>query len=241
MGRLVERIKQRLARFEFAALFRDELGWDMPSVDGNPQRHPLRQCLAHQGSSWVWLRAEWTPELQGGDLLLLQETMPGEAGADPLIIAVTADATRSLWCWQTGATDSPVWRTRVMVRGQEDGAWASQLARLHHEHWGVEQRLASALNGLDIPLTPEHFSGFHQSWQALSQALTPLPDVAARRRYGLCLLLRLVAMAALQQRRYLNNDEWYLHNLFGQSQQRGRDRFFSTVCNLSASKGFRYP
>ncbi|NJL48460.1 MAG: hypothetical protein HC929_14520 [Leptolyngbyaceae cyanobacterium SM2_5_2] len=43
------------------------------------------------------------------------------------------------------------------------------------------------------------------------------------------ILARLMALATLQQRGYLDGDDWYLHNQFGQSQQRGPDQFWAQV------------
>ncbi len=241
MGQLVERIQQRLARFEFEALFCTELGWDKPPVESNPRPPHQPLCLANQEWASVWLRSAWIPEQSLVELLPPLEAAPGEVSSNRLMIATTADDNRSLWCWPTGAADGLVWRTRVVIRNQSDRAWAGQLARLHHKHWPPAQPLATALNGLDIPLRAGHVNGFQQSWQALSQALSPLPRAADRRRYGLTLLLRLIAVAALQQQGYLNHDEWYLHNLFGQSQQRGGDRFFLDSLQPLCQQGFALP
>ena len=88
--------------------------------------------------------------------------------------------------------------------------------------------------------TPALTQGFHQSWQALMAVLSPLPG-SQRSHYGALLLTRLIAVAALQQRRYLGGDEWYLHNQFGQSQQRGADGFFSEVLQPLCQQGFTLP
>jgi hypothetical protein len=241
MGRLVERIQQRLARFEFEALFREDLGWNRSFVNIDPQVPHYVKCIAQQGLTSVWLSTAWPPETPLTTAIQSLEKPLNEVGSDRLLIITTADATRSLWCWPTGAADALVWRSRVIVWGQEDRAWATHLARLHCQYWNPEQRLATTLNRLDIPLMAERFVGFQQSWQALTEALTPLPRVVDRRRYGLILLLRLIAIAALQQRSYLNNDEWYLHNQFGQSQQQGRDRFFHTTLQPLCQQGFSLP
>jgi hypothetical protein len=72
-------------------------------------------------------------------------------------------------------------------------------------------------------------------------ALTDLPLVSQRRHYGLILLVRLVALAALQQRGYLGEDNWYLQNQFGQSQQRGLDRFFVDCLHPLCHHGLALP
>ncbi len=93
-------------------------------------------------------------------------------------------------------------------------------------------------------LTAEQLStlaaGFHQSWQRLTDVLRPLPG-GQRTHYATLLLTRLIAVAALQQRGYLGGDEWYLHNQFGQSQQRELDSFFGQVLQPLCQQGFTLP
>ena len=90
------------------------------------------------------------------------------------------------------------------------------------------------------PLTPALAAGFQQSWQALTDALIALPG-DPRRHYATLLLTRLIAILALQQRGYLSSDDWYLHNQFGQSQQRQRDGFFAQVLQPLCQQGFTLP
>ncbi|MBE9113718.1 hypothetical protein IQ273_30555, partial [Nodosilinea sp. LEGE 07298] len=93
---------------------------------------------------------------------------------------------------------------------------------------------------VEQPPTPALAAGFHQSWQVLTDALGPLPG-SQRRHYATLLLTRLIAVAALQQRGYLSGDEWYLHNQFGQSQQRELDGFFAQVLQPLYQQGFTLP
>ncbi|MBW4460638.1 MAG: hypothetical protein KME47_10430 [Nodosilinea sp. WJT8-NPBG4] len=93
---------------------------------------------------------------------------------------------------------------------------------------------------VEQPPTPALIQGFHRSWQTLTDALVPLPG-SQRRHYATLLLTRLIAVAALQQQGYLGGDEWYLHNQFGQSQQREPDRFFSQVLQPLCQQGFTLP
>ncbi|WOD39543.1 DNA methyltransferase [Nodosilinea sp. E11] len=88
--------------------------------------------------------------------------------------------------------------------------------------------------------TPALVAGLHQSWQKLIDALEPLPG-GQRQHYAMVLLTRLIAVVALQQRGYLGGDEWYLHNQFGQSQQRELDGFFAQVLQPLCQQGFTLP
>jgi hypothetical protein len=243
MGLTVQHIQQRLARFEFEALFLEDLGW---SNLGAAALSPWPQSgfrLAHQGLATVGVipgLAELglsSPVLSRG----LAEIAALEG--DPLVIVTTANAARSLWCWQTGRPEAPTWRTRVLIRGQSDRDWANRLLRIHRDRWSAPHRLGDALTTADRPLTAERFQGFQRSWQTLTEALAALslPETVNRRHYALVWLNRLIAVVALQQKGYLGGDEWYLHNQFGQSQQRGRDRFWSEILLPLCHQGFTLP
>ncbi|TVQ07451.1 MAG: hypothetical protein EA368_14240 [Leptolyngbya sp. DLM2.Bin27] len=97
--------------------------------------------------------------------------------------------------------------------------------------------------GLTADQLPPLVKGFHHSWQTLTAALGLLPSGSGEGRghYATLLLTRLMAVAALQQQGYLGGDEWYLHNQFGQSQQRGPNQFFAQVLQPLIQQGFTLP
>lgn len=222
MGRRQQQVQARLQVFDFEALFRQDLDWDAPSSPGVGE-------LAQQGSCRVHL-------VQASSL---EEFDPlGPLPPHTLVITLTPRGDRCLWRWSDPTGAAPPWQSRVLVRGQVDPAWASRLLALRPLE---SASLASCLNGPDQPASLADQEGWQQGWQSLTAALTDLPLVSQRRHYGLILLMRLVALAALQQRGYLGEDGWYLQNQFGQSQQRGLDRFFVDCLHPLCHHGLPLP
>lgn len=207
MGLRQAQLQTRLAAFDFEALFREDLGWAAPASPGAGD-------LAQRGSH----RVQLVQSSGAGEVDPLGPVPP-----QTLVISLSPDGDRSLWRWSDPSGAAPVWQSRVLLRGQVDRPWANRLLALQTLE---ATSLASCLNGPDQPVSLADREGFQRSWQSLMAALTDLPLVSQRRHYALILLVRLIALAALQQRGYLGEDGWYLQNRFGQSQQRGLDRFF---------------
>ncbi|MFH7242362.1 MAG: hypothetical protein ACHWZW_05870 [Spirulina sp.] len=240
-------IQKSLDNLILETLFLQDLGWEPVPEAWPDDASPMALRLAQRGTATVILAMANGPEDR------LDEGPEGRAGlesrlqqiaatvADPLVIIVADDGHRSLWAWRTHPDRDAPWRLQMVIRGQGDRIWANRLRRLHGAHQDRFPSLGSALNSDDLPATADRYRGFQQGWHSLTQALTDLGTVAERRRFALVLMLRLIAVAALQQRGYLGGDEWYLHNQFGQSQQRGADRFFGDILQPLATQGLALP
>ncbi|MFZ4639396.1 MAG: hypothetical protein ACOYMP_03190 [Nodosilinea sp.] len=223
MGLSVDQIQQRLARFEFQALFPAAMDCSRLDFPAGAPRLTVQIIEDWPVGSMAW--SALIPSLPATDVA----------------IALSRDGHRTLWRWSATQTASPPWRWRVGVRGLEDRAWALRLSRLQDSSYGQLPGLGSPLNAADRPPTPAQIQGFQTSWQALTLALDGLPQMTQRRHYALVLLNRLIALTVLQQRGFLAGDEWYLHNHFGQSQQQGRDRFFLDRLQPLCQQGLALP
>ncbi|MBE9140974.1 hypothetical protein IQ254_27875 [Nodosilinea sp. LEGE 07088] len=249
MGLTVAKVQTRLARFEFEALFVDDLGWlagpptegDWPGdeaqrswvVAHSPTAGKPALVVEMEGQEW---RDRPLPEVFQQLRSLAQRLENG------LVIwrdgANQSPGQRSLWCWANGESDHADWGSQVVVHGEVSQGWATRLLSLHRDRLLTR----ATLYPLPAKVTPDPVlvEGFHRSWQALIVALPSLPG-ASRLPYATLLLSRLIAIAALQQRGYLGRDEWYLQNQFGQSQQRGIDSFFAQVLQPLWQQGFTLP
>lgn len=243
----------RLARFEFEALFCEDLGWhraeestlaDFPGSNTNSEALDV-SLVATTG--------------QGHGVLLVRGTVRQvdhpqafhhwlgqfpQLCRDPLIIWIEPRGQRSLWCWTGQSGDVPYWRTLCLIKGQGNRALANRLWSLREEVLPADGALGDRLNPFAAGLGCDGDTirtGFLQSWQALNQGMTAIPDQGQREHYAMVLLCRLVATAALQRRGYLGEDDWYLHNQFGQSQQRGQDQFFQKVFQPLCQQGLTLP
>jgi hypothetical protein len=243
MGLTVHQIQARLAQFQFEALFLDDLGWRRPQSEALLTGLPgMGRVLAIRGNATAIAitggqATGFTLEARHAALDHLAQTYP-----DPLVIWQDAAAQRSLWCWRGNPVDvQPAhWRSHSVVVGYGSPAWAGQLRRLQGEGGG-DRPLYQALNSLEVTPTPDQGQGFSHSWRSLTTALEAIPQGAERSHYGTVLLARLISLVALQRRGWLGGDEWYLHNLFGQSQQRGADRFFQEVFQPLCYQGLGLP
>ncbi|MEB3288423.1 MAG: hypothetical protein VKI82_00825 [Leptolyngbya sp.] len=236
-------LQQSLDQIALETLFLQDLGWPSVADPWPDAASGVAWVLAQRGAATVILTLAGSLDDGHGDDVGLENRLAALASAatDPLVIALSADGRRSLWGWRTAPGEAAPWRWRGVIQGQGDRAWADRLRRLHLDYQDSFPTLGSALNGDDLPATPERHRGFHQGWQSLTQALVGLGTRAERRQLALTVMLRLLAVAALQQRGHLGGDEWYLHNQFGQSQQRGKDRFFVDVLQPLATQGFALP
>ncbi|ASC73421.1 hypothetical protein XM38_043880 [Halomicronema hongdechloris C2206] len=90
------------------------------------------------------------------------------------------------------------------------------------------QPLQSQLQGGDSHW-PGYYPRFDAAYESLFAALEAVPTAPERASYAITLICRLILLYGLQRRGWLGDDEWYLQNQYGQSQQRGRDRFFHQV------------
>ena len=236
-------IQPSLDNLILETLFLQELGWEPVSEAWPNDASPMALRLAQRGTATVILAMADGPEdgLESRAGLESRLQQIASTVADPLVITLADDGHRSLWAWRTHPDQDSPWRFRVVIRGQGDRAWANRLRRLHWAHQDRFPSLGSALNSDDLPATADRYQGFQRGWHTLTQTLGDLGTMAERRRFALLLMLRLIAVAALQQRGYLGGDEWYLHNQFGQSQQRGADRFFVDILQPLATQGLALP
>jgi hypothetical protein len=250
MGLTVTQIQHRLAQFKFLELFVVDLGWASCEISQScpqfpnamPQGDGLKiRGLAQGGlSTAITIEGDFSascfaPRQLYPCLNQLKATIP-----DPLVIWLNPHRQRSLWCWISGAGEHLGWHTHVVIHGQGDLQWATRLARLPEKTTETDS-LDRYLSSPAVTLAPLLLEGFHHSWQGLMTGLTTIPTAAERRHYALQLLLRLIAMTALQQRQWLTTDPWYLHNQFGRSQQQGENRFFADVWQPLCQQGLSLP
>lgn len=251
MALTCDHLQYRLSQFEFEALFCQDLGWQKLDADRLRTLSTVVQSEANQID--LVLGAEANPS-QGVILVRgpIQNIMAPRTFhqwldqfisryADPLVVWLDAANQRSLWCWLGGTSDMPYWRTNCIIQGQSCRDWATRLLSLKGKGQGQEGRFKDCFNRFEFSVVPNLQPGFHQSWQGLVQSLDRIPQIDQRQHYAMTILCRLIAATALQVWGYLGGDEWYLHNQFGQSQQRGRDQFFQSVLQPLWQQGLTLP
>jgi len=220
----VDRILTLVSQLEagdMAALF-DGLGWQRLNPDAVP--------------GWdADLAAKGRPLAAAGDIGVVTAAYEPRAAArwqllqrlrsiwpQPLVIWLNRRG-QSLWGWQAGPGHLSY---RVQGPGQGIALAVDWLQRWLQVTPG--QALQPQLRGGDSPW-PTYYPGFEAAYETLFAALEAVPTASERASYAMSVICRLLLLYGLQRQGWLGADEWFLQNQYGQSQQRGRDRFFREI------------
>ena len=213
-----------LADLEFAQFFQHSLGWGLCRQVCPLTRGGVAKGIAIAGK-WVVVEIEvdvWP------DRPTRQRQIEGIRQTWPQSIVIWVDRPRQRSLWRLGN------RERVLVRRQPI-AWAAELQCLQASY-------VSSGDCGDCEAAPvSDWQALETCLEALRQGLGNSGSGSQRYHYAMKLLGRVTAGAALQQRGWLEADEWYLQNRFGQSLQRGGDRFFQEVLQPLWFQGLTLP
>ena len=160
-------------------------------------------------------KTDLTPALRHQIYTALQ-TLSQTTGTDsvtgstvaPLVIFLSADKLRSLWC--ESATSSALY-----VVGSPMTLWRFRL-----------RRFAASGRGLFPASESAGETTFQMLSDVLSQSIHGIESDADRYAYSRLTLQRLMFIQQIQQKGWLNGDTWYLHNRFGESVTRRENLFF---------------
>ncbi|MEO1401648.1 MAG: hypothetical protein AAFV72_10435 [Cyanobacteria bacterium J06635_1] len=241
-----QRAQDLLQALKLGDLFVSALGWSPPQGIGAIATQFLKQpyrcrCLAQRGDTTVWeikisRKGKLTPQIRGRLYQTIAKQYPS-----PLLIFTEASRTRSLWHWQQRLGEQSVAQCVVFIAGQPAKFWQSRLEKI----WAYAPGAEGISLLPDWPVAGQMAdltTTFGQQVQLLYEAIDGISHGADRWRYAGLLLTRLIFVFGLQRQGLLNEgDIWYLHTLFGQSQQRGRDLFFRQVLQPLFSQGFALP
>ena len=217
--------EENLKRHDLRALFLQSLGWKPPpetTLAQTSKPDVQQQCvpIACRQGTLVWqVQLSDADAFSSGvrqricnELSNWHREVSGEPDS-PLIIFVSADNTRSLWC-----QDMPKNRheSALYVSGQPVLPWRFRLARL-----------ANSNRGICRSYNPGAYEAFEPLLNNLCQGITGISNVTDRQNYAMLTLQRLVLLQAIQQKRWLDNDIWYLQTRFQMALQENRS-FFTT-------------
>ncbi|MBD0267157.1 MAG: hypothetical protein ICV77_02575, partial [Cyanobacteria bacterium Co-bin8] len=260
MNTLTQQVQSRLERFEFTALFREVLGW---AAEVSPAL--LATESKTESKDGVLSGLSWRAIAQRSHYTVVEVSLNRPWDLDPdlrqqvywaiaaevshlLLIFLEASGQRSLWMWPGSAEPAEYLHSQIYIRGQVDKGWASRLARLHPQiPKAPEQQHSHLLTALSdgseqFGDVQAHFQAFQASLEQIYSGITGIGRICDRKHYALVVLCRLLALAQQQRQGWLDQgDEWYLHNRFGQSQQRGANQFFSEFLQPLWFQGFILP
>ena len=135
----------------------------------------------------------------------------------PLVIFVSFDNTRSLWCQSSARNGQKNQYTSALyVSEQPISLWKFRLGRL-----------AKSGEGLLRSFNPDAFGAFESRLESLYFGITGISNQSDRWRYVLLTLQRLILIQAVQKKGWLNQENWYLQTRFEAALQTEQN-FFAT-------------
>ena len=228
-----------LQSLDLVTLFRDVLGWLVPSegraIVTRAFNQPYRaRCIAQREKTRIWEIKLTTPTDLNLKLKVRLYQSIHKKYPHPLIIFTDRQRRRSLWHWQS-SPDNP--QSLVFITQQPLAGWRSRLDYLANY---------SPTSGvLDLQPRPIRYAEFteqlRQHVTQLSDGITGINNTRDRRWYAAVLLQRLIIIHLLQQRGFLDQNIWYLHNQLGRSQQQQQNIFFRQFLQPLFNQGFSLP
>ena len=235
----MQRAETCLQSLNLVTLFQDVLGWIAPTegrtISIRAFNHPYRaHCIAQRDNTRIWEIKITTPQALNTRLKARLYQSIHKKYPQPLLIFVDSSRDRSLWYWQSIPNTG---QSLVFISHQPLMGWRARLDYL--------ATYTTDSGGLDLQPRPLHCSKLTQQLklqlQQLSDSITGICNRNDRHWYAAVLMQRLIITHGLQQRGFLNNDIWYLHNQLGRSQQRQPDIFFQQILQPLFTQGFSLP
>ncbi|MDX9708036.1 MAG: hypothetical protein RBT64_00655 [Trichloromonas sp.] len=253
----VEKTRDLLQRFDFKALFIEELGWSQPT--GKQAAN-----FSHDGVSYERLQIA---QLSGVVVFEIQATdgsMPdAKARAalhkeisqhhhENLLIFIDQKRTQSLWYWVKREGTKTFPREHLYVQGQPGDLFLSKLGAMVVDISELDAtgtlpvtEVATRLKkALDIErVTKKFFRDFDKERLDFLNLIDGVQDDRLRRWYASVLLNRLMFICFLQKKGFLDGgNQNYLHEKLAASKATsGEDTFFSVFLKALFFEGFAKP
>jgi len=232
--------KKYLKAFDFATLFREEVGWEPVhydlNVDVNGQTYHLK-TIAHKHGFHV-LRLQG--EIPSYPLRRKIDAQVEKSYHEHLIIYTDTNQTVQIWQWIKRATGKPAASREHTYRPAQSGD--SLIEKLEHLAVTIDDeaeldilRVAENVGkGFDVErVTKRFYERFKDEHGAFSKFIKGIPDEGLQRWYVSITLNRLMFVYFIQKKGFLNGDENYLTNKLLETQKQGKDRFYTDfLCPL---------
>jgi len=222
LGRAIEQLRSAfggaLPSHDLSDLFIQTLGWEPPK-GLNTADHLNQRCvpIAMSEGVVVW-QISLTAKTRFVSALryqiytaLQQDSLQQGLQSPPLVIFLSADNRRSLWC-------QSMEESALYVVGSPTTLWQYRL-----------QRLARSAKEWMFPTVRSNGGeAFTELVEGLCSGTRGIDSIAHRRVYSVLTLQRLMFIQQVQQKGWLAGDTWYLQMRFGDAVQKGEHLFFST-------------
>jgi hypothetical protein len=231
--------KSLLERFDFAALFVNELGWDRHSaalsieISGTP--YALR-AIAEKRGMVVWLceapKGQSIPDRATRKKI---EHQVAKTTLEHLIIFTDAKRAEQIWCWARREAGKPAsvpehfWYASSGNRGFLQKLSAIAFSLEEEESLTLVDVTSRARAAFDVErVTKRFYDQFKIEHKAFLDFISGITDVADREWYASLMLNRLMFIYFMQRKGFLNGERDYLRNRLDRCQrEKGRDKFYS--------------
>ncbi|NEQ51398.1 MAG: hypothetical protein F6K11_14870 [Leptolyngbya sp. SIO3F4] len=231
-----------LHSLDLITLFQGVLRWNAPikghTVSARVFNHTYRaRCIAQRDDVRIWevklVKLNTAAQLSSNIKVRLYQSIHKKY-PQPLIIFIDYQQKRSLWYWRSCPHRA---QSLVFIAQQPLMGWRPRLKYL--------ATYTAASGNLDLQPRAIHCKDLvqqlRQQLNYLIENIEGIDDIKDRRWYAAILLQRLIIVQGLQQKGFLNNDIWYLHNQLGRSQQQQQNVFFRQVLQPLFTQGLALP
>lgn len=233
--------RKYLKAFDFATLFREEVGWEPVhydlNVDVNGQTYHMKTIAQKHGFHVLRFQGE-IPSYQ---LRRKIDSQAEKSFHEHLIIYTDTNQTVQIWQWIKRAAGKPAASREHTYRPTQSGD--SLIEKLEHIAVTIddEEKLGGILGvaenvrgGFDIErVTRRFYDRFKEEHGAFTKFIKGIPDEGLQRWYVSITLNRLMFVYFIQKKGFLNGDENYLTNKLLETQKQGKDRFYTDfLCPL---------
>lgn len=226
-------VRHLLKAFNFKSLFIEQLGWDhhiaSMEVPVGGQSYELT-AIAQKRGVVVFVHEGTIPDDQIRRKIDHRVT---KSAHQHFIIFSNTRKGEQVWQWVRREPGKPlVFRQHTFHSNQSGELLIQKLdaiacsldeeEQLHHVE--VTGRVRAAFDTDRV--TKRFYDRFKSEHEKFIGFIDGIPDKELRPWYAAVMLNRLMFIYFVQKKRFLDNDINYLHTKLGQSQQRGKDRFY---------------
>ena len=238
------RVRQHLRDFALTNLFIQELGWDHHtsrlefSFDGKP--FELNAIAQKRGMVAFNCSSSFDRSFPDYQTRRKIERQVAKTAHEHLIIYTDRDNTTQIWQWVKREAGKPAaCREHTYHHNQAGDALVQKLQNLvftldEEDRITILEPVRRARAAFDVErLTKRFYDRFTSEHAAFLNFIKGIPDEELHHWYASVMLNRLMFIYFIQKKDFLDNDPNYLRNKLRQSQQHGKDRFYTDfLCRL---------
>ena len=236
----ITRTRKLLKAFDFATLFREELGWE-------PQRYDLTvmvegqafklETIAHKrGFMALWLKGQIPAYAMRRKI----DAQVEKSYHEHLVIYSDAGMTTQVWQWVKREAGRPAASRETTFRVEGNGDGLIQKLEQVAVTLDEEERLTildvaeRVKSGFDVEkVTKKFYERFKDEHAAFLKFVKGIPEEGMQRWYVSVTLNRLMFVYFIQKKGFLDGNADYLRAKLAESQGRGADRFYGEfLCPL---------